>query len=96
METESEKEVLKETKKGLKERRAYIVLVAISIFLSMAVFVLGHQAIHDSNHKFCDLFNALLVHPAPKPADPKKDPSRERSYLIYQKFKLLDHNLGCD
>ena len=79
-----------------KERRGYVVLVLISVFLSLMVLLYGAKVENNNEHKFCDLFGALLSTPAPKPADPQKDPSRARSYKLYLKFKALDHNLGCE
>lgn len=78
-----------------KERRAYLVLVFISIILSLSVLLLGAKQQRESDHQFCDVFNALVATPVHKPADPKKDPTRERSYEIYVKFVKLDRNLGC-
>lgn len=77
-------------------RRPYIVLAVISVVLSVAVLLLGVQEQHSNNHKFCDVFNALISTQVPRPADPKKDPSRERSYEIYVKFVVLDRALGCE
>jgi hypothetical protein len=78
-----------------KERRGYVILALMSILLSLAVLLLGSRQISDNNHRFCDLFNALLTPPVPKPANPAKDPSRERSYVLYIKFQTLDKSLGC-
>jgi len=79
-----------------KERRSYIVLASMSILLSMFVLLFGAYQTNANNHRFCDLFNALITQPVPKPADPHKDPSRARSYDLYVKFVKLDHNLGCE
>jgi hypothetical protein len=68
----------------------------MSILLSLGVLLFGVNQVNTNNHKFCDLFNALLTTPVPKPADPKKDPSRERSYELYIKFQTLDRALGCE
>jgi hypothetical protein len=78
------------------ERRGYVVLVLISVFLSLTVLLYTAKQQRDSNHQFCDVFNALVQTPVHKPADPKADPSRERSYEIYLKFVKLDRNLGCE
>jgi hypothetical protein len=80
----------------VKERRGYIILVLISVFLSGIVVVYGTIQQDANDHKFCDLFNTLVVaKPIPKPANPKTDPSRARSYDIYVKFRALDRSLGC-
>lgn len=79
-----------------KERRGYIILVLISMILSGAVLLFGVIQQDRNDHKFCDMFNTIInSSPAPKPADPKKDPSRARSYNIYVKFVTLDKSLGC-
>lgn len=89
--------LLAERKKegGLKERKAYIILVLISVGLSLAVAVFGLRAIKANDQKFCDVINATISTAVPKPADPLKDPSRERLYEFYLKFRTLDERLGC-
>jgi hypothetical protein len=79
----------------MKERRGYVVLVLISTFLSIATYIAGVYSVNGDEKKFCDLINSLVAIPAQKPTDPSADPSRERSYIIYQKFEKLDHSLGC-
>jgi hypothetical protein len=79
-----------------KERRGYVVLAMMSVCLSLFVLLFGAIQENRNNHRFCDVFNTLISSsPAPQPADPKKDPSRARSYDIYIKFVALDKSLGC-
>ena len=78
-----------------KERRGYVVLALISIVLSAAVLLLGVQLQKENDHKFCDVFDTLISGTPPKPADPKTDPSRARSYELYVKLVHLDKSLGC-
>lgn len=85
----------KKQRRGLRERRAYVVLVFISICLSVATYVFAVRAINAADHKFCDIISATTSTPVPAPTDPAKDPSRERAYIFYLKFKELDRNLGC-
>lgn len=85
----------KEKQGGLKERRGYVVLVAISVFLSLCAALYGAHVSDVNEHKFCDIINASISVPAQKPTDPKKDPSREARYQYYLKFVRLDHELGC-
>lgn len=79
---------------GLKERRGYVVLVALSVFLSLCAALYGAHVANSNEHKFCDIINATISVTV-APADPVKDPSRYRAYLYYLKFKKLDHDLGC-
>jgi hypothetical protein len=79
----------------MRERKAYIILVLISVVLSMGAYFLAVQAINNTQHKFCDIVNAVTADPIPKPSDPISNPSRERSYEFYLKFQVLDSRLGC-
>lgn len=96
--SELEERIDKAEQKGKNERRAYIVLVAISIMLSASVLLFGIYRANLNNHKFCDLFTfALAANPVPKaPADPKSHPKEQRAYEGYVKFKELTRSLGCD
>lgn len=78
----------------MKERKAFIILVAISVFLSVGAALYGANVADKNERKFCDLINASISIPVPL-ADPKKDPSRYRAYIYYLKFVKLDHDLGC-
>lgn len=80
----------------MKERYSYVILVLISVLLSGGAVIFG--IVHDAanQRKFCDVVSSIATKPIQKPADPKKDPSRERSYTIYMKFVHLDHSLGCN
>ena len=79
----------------MKERYSYVVLVTISILLSAAAVFIGAVHDNDNQRKFCDLVTSIASEPAPKPADPTKDPSRARSYILFQKVEKLDKSLGC-
>jgi hypothetical protein len=78
-----------------RERRAYIILVGISVVLSLLSIMYSVRLVNGSNHQWCDIVNTIVVTPIPKPVDPKTHPSRERAYEYYQKFLKLDHSLGC-
>jgi hypothetical protein len=54
------------------------------------------QMIDTNNRKFCLVVSPAIAVPVPKPTDPAKDPSRERTYQWYQRYIHLNHNLGCD
>ena len=80
----------------MKERKAYIILVIISIMLSGAVYTANRVQQTRNEHKFCDILSFSIVGPVPsKPADPKDHPSRERAYEGYQKIIKLKKDLGC-
>lgn len=82
---------------GGRERRAYLILVGISIFLSVTVLLVGIRLINANNHKFCIIFtNVTAAKAPPKPNDPKAHPSRERAYEDYQRFLTLGRSLGCN
>jgi hypothetical protein len=82
-------------KRKMAERRAYVVLVLISVFLSLASTVFAVHRADQDGKKFCDIIGAAIAKPVPQPKDPKKDPSRERAYEYYLRFKTLDQRLGC-
>lgn len=78
-----------------KERRAYIILVLLSVFLSVMAYAGSVRKEDQDQRKFCDIVRFSLAIPAPKPADPKTHPSRERAYEGYQKVVRLGKSLGC-
>jgi hypothetical protein len=82
--------------KSWAERRAYVILVVVSLLLSVGSFMLSVNQIHQSNHKFCALMLGITATPVPKPAHPKIDKSRERSYEFYVIIKNLSRSLGCE
>lgn len=93
---EIEERIVKAEVKGKKERRAYVVLVCISILLSASVLMFGIYRANLNNHKFCDLFTfALASNPAPKKPAVGADPKVVRAYEGYIKFRDLTRSLGC-
>lgn len=82
--------------KHWKERRAYLVLVLISMMLSVAVYTANQVTQTRNEHKFCDIMNFSLQGPGPpKPKDPKAAPKLEHAYEAWQKALKLSHVLGC-
>lgn len=79
----------------VRERYSFIILVLISVILSGSALMISIKQNRDSDRKWCQVVDSLIITPAIKPADPKKDPSRERSYEIYIKLVNLDKALGC-
>lgn len=77
------------------ERKSYLILVGISLFMSLCVLVLARANEANNEHKFCQLITASLAGPAPKPANPKTDPSRARLYDNYLIVRNLGRSLGC-
>lgn len=78
-----------------EERRAYIVLAAFMVVLTLAAGGFSIVQTNELEHKFCQLIDASIQNPVPKPADPKADPSREHNYEDYVIVATLDRNLGC-
>lgn len=79
------------------ERKAYVVLVLISLFCSFIVFLVGQANDKNTEHKFCQLMTASLAGSTVpvKPTDPKKAPGQEKLYEEYQIFLHLAESLGC-
>lgn len=44
---------------------------------------------------WCKLFDTLTSTPVEKPADPKKNPSREQAYVFYAELMGLKKSYGC-
>jgi hypothetical protein len=74
---------------------SFIVLVLIAALLSGAAVGVTFYEIGVNNHKFCQLIHTATTTVVPKPADPKANPSRERSYEGYMQAVRLGHSLGC-
>lgn len=47
------------------------------------------------DHKWCATMALLTSKPVPRPADPKANPSRMQTYVLYSDFTELRHRLGC-
>lgn len=79
----------------MKIRYSFIVLVSLSILLAFVSVMVSLKAVSDNNHKWCQIVNTITAIPVPKPAKPKADPSRERSWEFYIEFIDLQRSLGC-
>jgi hypothetical protein len=79
----------------MKERRAYVVLVAISVFLSLVTFMASVREIDSNNHKFCQLITGAVKVPVKKPLNPEVDHVQEHVYETYEHALKLGHDLGC-
>jgi hypothetical protein len=78
-----------------EERRAYVSLAAFMVILTVAAFIYSNVQNQILEHKFCQLVDASIQTPVPKPADPKANPSREKLYEDYIVVLTLDRALGC-
>jgi hypothetical protein len=82
----------------MKERRAYIVLVAISVGLSVALWFAFTTQIRNNNRAWCDIIIASLPAKAPvNPTNPKVKNYAElkKHYTDYQIVFQLGHRLSC-
>lgn len=79
----------------MKERRAYIVLVAVSLVIGCLSILASLKFVSDSDHKFCQIVNAVNKIPVQKPANPAKDPSREQAWEFHLLYISLGRSLGC-
>ena len=81
----------------MKERKAYITLVFISVMCSL--IAVGINIRHDdiTRHDFCDIVHSVTKEPVSKskPANPGSNPSREQDYEWYLRFVVLGQRLGC-
>lgn len=71
----------------------------LAIFMVILTIAAGSFTIvqdHILEHKFCQLVDASIQNPVPKPADPKANPSRETNYEDYIIVLNLDRSLGCN
>lgn len=53
------------------------------------------QAIRQDDHKWCMTLDILTKHPAPRPANPSQNPSREDLYLLYVSLVQVRAANGC-
>ena len=79
-----------------EERRAFVVLAAFMVILTVAAGGFTIVQDHILEHKFCQLVDASIQNPVPKPANPKANPSRETNYEDYVIVLNLDRSLGCN
>ena len=77
------------------DRYSFLVLVGMSVVLAVFATLMTLYEIGQNNHKFCQIIHTASVNPAPKPVNPKANPSRERSYQGYIQFVNLGRSLGC-
>jgi hypothetical protein len=71
----------------------FVGAIALAILLCIGF---SYWQVHTSQHQWCQLLTGLTHQPVPKPADPRKNPSREQSYLFYVDLVQLKGAFGCD
>jgi hypothetical protein len=79
----------------MKERRAYIVLLAISVFLSAVVLAISLKTAHNDDKQMCIMLVVEKQYAPTKPADPKADPKEERVWQLHVARLKLAEKLGC-
>lgn len=80
------------------ERKAYIVLVVISLFFSVAAGSFGLYQANIVGKKFCDVISPAVIKVVQKPHQPPvtaKEKDQEDRYEAYLKVVRLAHALGC-
>lgn len=78
---------------SLRVSLAVVVLFLINALgVGFNLFSTAHE-IGTNNHKFCQVIADVV--PVARPADPAANPSRETSYLQYERAARLGRSLGC-
>jgi hypothetical protein len=78
-----------------KTARAIVALFLIAFVLAASALLITSEEIAANNAKWCTAMVLITSHPAPKPADPAKNPSRVQAYQLYTTFRTLRRKLGC-
>lgn len=73
--------------------RSVVVLFLISVLFGGSGWYWTAHEIGVNNRKFCQVISDVV--PVPKPADPAANPSRETSYVQYERAVRLGRSLGC-
>jgi hypothetical protein len=81
--------------KSMRERRAYVVLVLICIFLCGATLAISGKTAHDSDKQMCIMLVVEKQYAPAKPADPKANPKGERVWQLHVARLKLAEKLGC-
>lgn len=67
----------------------------VIVLLVAGCLLFTWEYVHATERKFCDVVSAVITVPAPRPADPAANPSRERAWQFYEQFARLHSSLGC-
>jgi hypothetical protein len=78
-----------------KTARAIVALFLIAFVLAASALLITSEEIAANNAKWCTAMVLITSHPAPKPPDPAKNPSRAQAYQLYTTFRTLRRKLGC-
>lgn len=79
----------------MKERKAYIVLVALCIFLCGGVLTISLISQDRSEKRLCEVLVVEKLYPPPKPVSPEADRSAERAWQFHIRRLDLYKDLGC-
>jgi hypothetical protein len=80
----------------MRERRAYVILAALSIVLSALTVLFVIYRVSESDHKWCTLIQAAQpAYPPIKPTNPGVDPKKDKAYHNYVIILNLGRSLGC-
>lgn len=73
-----------------------VVFMVIFMIAGLGVeYLMITRVIADSNAQWCDTLSLLISRPVAKPADPRANPSRMATYLLYEDFVHLRDKFGC-
>lgn len=74
------------------------VLLGFGLSFVLAIglcFAFTWWQVSSSERHWCQALQTLTQHSVPKPADPKKNPSREEGYVLYTEFVKIRGEFGC-
>jgi hypothetical protein len=78
--------------------RVALLVTAFFVILCAAIggsFLLTTMQITSNNQQWCDALKILTQDTVPSPADPKANPSREQTYLLYEDFMKIHEHFRC-
>lgn len=79
----------------VRERKSYIILVLICIFLCGGVLTLTQRNQHRSDQRWCGMLAIEKLYSPPKPTNPGQNPQEERVWLLHVARLKLFKELGC-
>lgn len=77
-----------------RERRAYILLAALSLLTAVVAVLVSLSQIDANNHKFCELVVISNEHPLPQDV-PLADPVKKRARAMFDEYNKFGRALGC-
>jgi hypothetical protein len=76
------------------ERKAYILLVSLSVVTAILSVLVSISQIKANNQKFCELVVISNEHPLPV-SDTSFDPIKERARAMFDEYNRFGRALGC-